>query len=250
MGPQPWNHLRPDRGPCHGNAVASESSRIYNGTMSISQINSATLGDETLPPPLLPELLLTFNRAEAMGLATRDDDLRPTPQEIDRLLQALRHEKLARNSVRILEATRDQPPPLDEATLQRLRHALRSLRETLRHNPLPQREWPALQRHFDPEHLARLLGISKSSVLRYARGERHTPDDVAARLHWLAIVVGYLVGSYNALGIRRWFARPRRTLDGASPEALLLGERPWSPDGDSARRIEELARASTGMTVT
>jgi len=28
------------------------------------------------------------------------------------------------------------------------------------------------------------------------------------RLHWLALVVEALEGSYNPIGIRRWFARP------------------------------------------
>jgi hypothetical protein len=39
---------------------------------------------------------------------------------------------------------------------------------------------------------------------------------VAERLHWLAMVVADLAGSYNALGIRRWFERPRALLGGAA----------------------------------
>ena len=39
----------------------------------------------------------------------------------------------------------------------------------------------------DLRRIESLLGISPSSAARYARGERSTPDAVAARLHFIAI---------------------------------------------------------------
>ena len=58
------------------------------------------------------------------------------------------------------------------------------------------------------ELLGQILSISHPSLRRYADGERRCPDGVAARLHWLALVVEALEGSYNPIGIRRWLARP------------------------------------------
>ena len=98
------------------------------------------------------------------------------------------------------------------------------------------------------ELLARLLGISESSARRYLSGSRSTPDSVAARLHFLAFVVGDLGGAYNDIGVRRWFDRPRRRLDGSTP-AETLGER-WSPDDEDARRVRDLARALLSSPVT
>ena len=96
--------------------------------------------------------------------------------------------------------------------------------------------------------MARLLGISQSSARRYFLGSRSTPDTVAARLHFLAFVVGDLAGAYNDIGVRRWFDRPRQRLDGSTP-AQTLGER-WSPDDDDPRRVRELARALLSSPIT
>ena len=46
------------------------------------------------------------------------------------------------------------------------------------------------------------------------RGHRPTPDVVAARLHVLAMVCADLRAGYNDYGIRRWFVRPRPSLEG------------------------------------
>ena len=69
----------------------------------------------------------------------------------------------------------------------------------------------------DDDLLAALLGVSPISVRRYAKGERRCSDAVAARLHWLALLIDQLEGTYNAYGIRRWFQRPRAALDGQPP---------------------------------
>lgn len=78
-------------------------------------------------------------------------------------------------------------------------------------------------------------------MTRYERGDRRTPDEVAARLHFLALVVGDLAGAYNEIGIRRWFDRKRSALDGHSPAELLAGA--WQPEHPAPRRVRELARA-------
>ena len=125
---------------------------------------------------------------------------------------------------------------------------LDKINEVLDQSPAPAHEWRALQRVLGLELLARLLGISQSSARRYLSGNRPTPDTVAARLHFLAFVVGDLTGAYNDIGVRRWFDRPRRRLDGTTP-AETLGER-WSPDDEASQRVRDLARAFLSSPVT
>jgi len=89
--------------------------------------------------------------------------------------------------------------------------------------------------------------VSVVSLRRYVAGERPTPDIVAARAHWLALVVSDLAGTYNEIGIRRWFERPRAQLEGQSP-AQSLGQG-WDPDGPIADRVAALASALVGPGV-
>ena len=98
------------------------------------------------------------------------------------------------------------------------------------------------------ELLAGLVGISASSTRRYFAGTRATPDAVAARLHFLALVVADLAGAYNDIGIRRWFERPRKRLGGSAP-ARLLGEA-WWPDDDGPKRVRELAASLASSPAT
>ena len=53
--------------------------------------------------------------------------------------------------------------------------------------PTPASEWHGVNRVLGGDVLARLLGISSSSVRRYLSGSRATPDEIAARLHFLAL---------------------------------------------------------------
>jgi transcriptional regulator with XRE-family HTH domain len=118
---------------------------------------------------------------------------------------------------------------------------LRQIDALLEESPFPKTEWPRLLEIFDRDRLAALVGISPSSAARYERGERRTPDEVAARLHCLALVVSDLAGAYNAIGIRRWFDRKRGALDGRAPADLLkVG---WQPEDENAARVRDLARA-------
>lgn len=115
-------------------------------------------------------------------------------------------------------------------------------------SPAPAYEWKGVSRVFPPEDLASLLQVSVSSLKRYQSGERDTPDPIAARLHFLALVVGDLSGSYNATGIRRWFQRKRTLLDGESPAALLAGD--WDPDDEGPARVRELAHRLVTLGAT
>ena len=96
----------------------------------------------------------------------------------------------------------------------------------------------------DVEQLADLLGVSPVTVRRYAAGSRAVPDDVAARIHWLALLTADLAGAYNGIGIRRWFERPRSQLGGRSPRQLL--RRGWNPEQAQVERVRQLATALAG----
>jgi hypothetical protein len=96
---------------------------------------------------------------------------------------------------------------------------------------------------FGEKMLARLLGIADASMQRYAAGEWATPDEVAAKLHWLAILVADLAGAYNDFGIRRWMQRPRAQLGGSSPWQMLGDD--WSPDSSAAQQVRALAAGLT-----
>ena len=126
--------------------------------------------------------------------------------------------------------------------------ALDGLLRVVEESPVPDKEWPAMRDIFGDEELTRLLGTSLSSVKRYAVSDRETPLDIAVRLHWLAMTVADLAGSYNELGIRRWFHRPRGQLGRKSP-LQVLGKN-WDPDSEQARRVRDLASSLAGAGAT
>lgn len=115
-------------------------------------------------------------------------------------------------------------------------------------SPVPSHEWRSLEQIFGVERLASLLGTSPASVRRYQAGSRETPDVIADRLHFLAMVVGDLAGAYNEIGIRRWFERSRALLEGRKPADLLRGE--WNPESPEALRVRELARSLGASAAT
>jgi hypothetical protein len=125
---------------------------------------------------------------------------------------------------------------------------LRLLITALEQSPVPEFEWRSVSRVFEPEQLAQLLGISVSSLRRYQSAERSTPDDVAARLHFVALVAGDLAGAYNEIGIRRWFGRKRTQLGGRTPASLLEGD--WDPDDPGPQRVRSLAAALVALSAT
>ena len=89
---------------------------------------------------------------------------------------------------------------------------------------------------------ARLLRISTVSLRRYLSGAGRTPDDVAVRLHALALIVGDLAGAYDDAGIRRWLARPRTALGNRAAVDVVAGcgslTIPKSGRCTSSRRVD------------
>jgi len=185
----------------------------------------------------LPLALLLVARAQLMGL------LPPAVHTVDRELLADLAEQLQKRGIATIAATSLHraagAEPLDDAALA---EALRATIDAVASSPHPDGEWQAARELLDDELLGRLVGVSSSSLRRYAKGERKTPDDVAWRLHLVVRLLAALLGSYNAYGVRRWFLRPRSALGGASPaEVLERGE----PE-DEVRHVVELAEALLG----
>jgi hypothetical protein len=184
-----------------------------------------------------------WRRAEAMGLV---EDTQDTPRRLDaaavaRLVRRVRAAGIARGPALRLENV-ETPSPAE------LVDVLRLIIAALEESPVAKYEWRAAARVFDVERLSSLLGISLSSLRRYLSGARETPDNVAARLHHLALIVGDLAGAYNEVGVRRWFDRKRSALGGRSPAALLSGE--WSPDDKGAQQVRALARSLASLSAT
>jgi hypothetical protein len=130
----------------------------------------------------------------------------------------------------------------------RLSGLLAELYQALEASPAPNAEWPPLDRMLGSPLLSELLNISASSLERYESSERRTPDDVADRLHFLALTLSDLAGAYNEFGIRRWFERPRTVLRGKSPKEALRGD--WDSDSRSARQVRSLAAALSSSPAT
>lgn len=172
-----------------------------------------------------------WRRAEAMGLVPPDASRLETA-DVERLVRRVREAGIARGPALRFDNVEMGSVEEAEALLKLVVAALEA-------SPVPRFEWTAVSRVLEPEQLASLLNISVSSLRRYASGERDTPDEVAARLHHVALVVGDLAGAYNEVGVRRWFERPRTALDGRAPAALLAGD--WTPEDSGPQRVRELA---------
>lgn len=130
----------------------------------------------------------------------------------------------------------------------RLYALLGQLYDELEESPAPDREWRPLIETLGASQLADLVGISPASLNRYQTGARRTPDDVAQRLHCLALVVSDLAGAYNAFGLRRWFGRPRSALGRRTPAMVFHGN--WKPESSDARKVRELASSLTSSPAT
>ena len=171
-----------------------------------------------------------------------------------RSAQTLNYETLLRGIRKLAGATQIGPTTLvklqekgaDDPS--RLRTLLGELYEELEESPAPHVEWKPVERFLGSGLLADLLGISPSSLGRYASGDRRTPDDVADRLHSLALVVSDLAGAYNEFGIRRWFERRRGPLSGRSPKEVLT--KGWTSSSDRAQQVRSLAAALTASPAT
>ena len=178
-----------------------------------------------------------WRRAEGMGLVDANAS-QLDAADIPRLLKRVGDAGIARGAA--LHFDNVEPPSVAEAEA-----LLKLVIAALDSSPAPKFEWPAVSRVIDAEQLAPLLNVSVSSLKRYASGERDTPDEVAARLHHVALIVGDLAGAYNEVGVRRWFERKRTALNGRAPAALLAGD--WNPDDSSPQKVRELARSLVAL---
>jgi hypothetical protein len=181
-------------------------------------------------------------KAHSVGLVDEVDDF--TDLTYSQVKQTVWRVREAGIGERAADGVADARP--EETAL--IASYLREIAALLEESPLPATEWGRMLEVFDRDRLAALLGISPASVVRYARQERPTPDDVAARLHVLALVVGDLAGAYNEIGIRRWFDRPRTALAGRSPARVLRGA--WKPEDPGPASVRELARSLVGSPAT
>lgn len=201
---------------------------------------------ESAAPPLdQPRIGLRaarlLSRAELMGLLSQRAPVTrlDLPYLRRAVYQLTRRSGVGRGALLELRGT-DDPTEL-ERILERLGAALEE-------SPVPASEWRPLIKVLGGELLADLVDVSPASLRRYAGGVRATPDEVAARLHALALVVADLGGAYNEIGIRRWFARPRSPLRGHSPRHLLRGA--WDPHGAAAERVRALASSLVASPAT
>jgi hypothetical protein len=174
-------------------------------------------------------------KAHAVGLVREAPDVTAlTFPAVKSVVASVRKAGIAQRAARDL----DRAAPSDVDAILR---DLREIDAVLEESPLPATEWRRLLEVLGRDQLARLTGVSPSSVARYAGGARDTPDDVAARVHFLALVVGDLAGAYDEIGIRRWFDRARSALEGQTPAELLRGR--WHLDQPGPAQIRALARS-------
>ena len=181
-----------------------------------------------------------WRRAESMGLV-EPEQVSLDAADVIKLLRRVREAGIARGPALRF----DKLEPLSAADAEAL---LRLVIAALEASPAPKFEWPAISRAIEAEQLAGLLNISVTSLRRYLSGERETPDDVAARLHHVALIVGDLAGAYNEVGVRRWFDRARSALGGRTPANLLSGD--WNPDDEAPRQVRALARSLVSLSAT
>jgi len=185
-----------------------------------------------------------------MGLVEPDAAQPPRPETegLSSELKAVRHIANQARKAGIAAATAAALNNVEPPSREALASLLETMIAALEASPVPKLEWAGLGRVFDADQLASLVGVSVSSLKRYQSGERATPDSVAARLHFLALVVSDLAGSYNDIGVRRWFHRKRALLDRRAPAQLLVAE--WDPDDAGPRRIRDLARELVSLSAT
>jgi uncharacterized protein (DUF2384 family) len=176
-----------------------------------------------------------------MGILDRDDVTTSDAASVQRLIQHAHKAGIARMPAAVLN-TLEPPTQAELASL------LTLLIAALERSPVPTHEWPSLSRVFEPDQLAGLLGVSLSSLRRYQSGARQTPDEVAERLHFLALVVADLAGAYNDIGIRRWFERPRTLLRGKRPADVLAGG--WDPEDPRPQEVRQLAQSLVAISAT
>jgi hypothetical protein len=208
----------------------------------MSLIHIQSVHDPFNVPEVARVAVNTLARAEAMGLLPPNEEIDtldfPT---IQRVLKGISRAGIGQGVLPDLAGTLGQDPKLLSAALQRLNDALDA-------SPVPESEWPGVVNILGIDLLARLMNVSTVSVRRYASGARTTPDEAAARLHFLALVIGDLVGAYNDIGIRRWFDRARTLLSHKTPAQLLA--RKWKPEDPGPQQVRQLAHVLVASPAT
>jgi hypothetical protein len=190
--------------------------------------------------PVLPAAARLVLLAEGVGLMPERDEpvVRLDLDLVRGIARLMLDEGVGRTAaLKILEGPR---APSDVVLADRITALTRSLTDS----PMPDRELGQLLETYGREMLAEMLDISEASLRRYVSGERSAPDVVAARAHFVALVTADLAGSYNAIGVRRWWGRPRSALDGRSPREAL--GRAWDADSSVALRVAALAHELVG----
>jgi len=183
-----------------------------------------------------------LGRAEAMGLLPGTQPIGTLNYDVlRRTVQALSKAGIGREaSIGFLD-----PKSLKADELAQL---LDNLLESMEESPVPDHELRQLIDVLGFDLVTRLLGTSITTLRRYASSARKPPTPVAARIHFLALLVGDLAGSYTDFGIHRWFDRKRAQLAGKSPLDVLKGN--WNPDAPGPSLVRKLARALTSLPAT
>jgi hypothetical protein len=208
----------------------------------MSTIRIKTVEEPFDDPSTVRSAVAFLSRAESMGFLGDEDIDHLGLATVRDVIDSMTEAGLGAGPGAVLHI------PDDEITGSDIAEVLAELEDILESSPAPDREWPVLVELFGIDSLAVLMDVSPASVRRYWKGDRATPDRVAARLHFLAMVVSDLSGAYNDFGIRRWFGRSRRALGGVAPRDLLADG--WDPDSPGSRRVRALARALLGSPVT
>lgn len=182
-------------------------------------------------PTLLPELITLQNRSSLVMADTAN---------LTDILRRLRDEGIGSLSVDTLMALMRQGTVDDKQVLEQLKRLNHNLEESISD---PDKGWRVAETYFPDSLLCELLGIAPITLKRYKEGERETPNEVAARLHWLLITALDLSKSYNPRGVQNWFHRPRSRLKHKAPVQFLKGGK-WHSDDKNIQTIRDLARGS------
>ena len=199
---------------------------------------SETIG---LPADVRLRARHVLGRAAAMGLV-EPATVEATDANDEQLWEALQGvvAKARESGVGLLAGSYVRSTSISQAMdVELVRIVVNQLGDSLEGSPLPSREIPELVRVLGWPLLVRLVGGAEVSLRRYAKDEREAPDDVANRIHSLALLVADLRGGYNEFGVRRWIERPRKQLGGRRPLDILAGK--WSPQAADVQTLRELA---------
>lgn len=129
-----------------------------------------------------------------------------------------------------------------------LAQLLDNLLVSMEESPVPDHELRQLIDVLGFDLVGQLVEASVTTIRRYASSARKPSTTLAARIHFLALLVGDLAGSYTDFGVRRWFERKRSQLAGKSPLEVLRGN--WNPDAPGPLQVRKLAQALTSLPAT